>query len=80
MSASRSRPPKGAVGMDGSARQTLLLAPCFLTKVRNECRVLLSYPFHCLGSDGGALILHGTSLPFPLLHKTHHLQISIKNV
>ena len=25
-------------------------------------------------------ILHGTSLPFPLLHKMHHLQISIKNV
>ena len=65
VSASRSRPPKGAEGMDGSARQTLLLAPCFLKKVRNECRVLLSYPFHRWGFDGGAFPFPDPSGNFP---------------
>jgi hypothetical protein len=72
VSASRSRPPKGAEGKDGSARQTLLLAPCFLKKEMSTRGVEITRS--AIGdqeekSGRRFPTLHGTSLPFPFFTK-----------
>jgi hypothetical protein len=83
VSASRSRPPKGAEGK-GRLREADTSLGTMLSEERNEHERCRDNPVGDRRSGGRSLVaLPDTSRnfpPIPVFHKIHYLQIDIKNV